>query len=58
VAYRIELTKSAVKELEKLPAKPHDKVIEHLVQLEQNPRMQGAEKPASYESAITGSCTK
>ncbi len=44
MAYRIELTKSAVKELEKLPAKPHDKVIEHLVQLEQNPRMQGAEK--------------
>lgn len=42
--YRIELTKSAVKELERLPSKTHDKVIEHIVQLEQNPRLFGAEK--------------
>lgn len=42
--YRIELTKSAVKELERLPAKTHDKVIEHIVQLEENPRLFGAEK--------------
>ena len=44
MAYRIELTKSAVKELERLPAKTHDKVVEHLVQLEQNPRVFGSEK--------------
>ena len=44
MAYRIELTKSAVKELQRLPAKIHDKVIEHLVQLEQDPRLFGAEK--------------
>jgi mRNA interferase RelE/StbE len=44
MAYRIELTKSAVKELERLPVKTHDKVIEHLVQLEQNPRLFGSEK--------------
>ena len=44
MAYRIELTKSAVKELERLPAGSHDKVVEHLIQLEQNPRLFGAEK--------------
>ena len=42
--YRIELTKSAVKELERLPAKTHDKVIQHIVQLEQDPRIFGSEK--------------
>ncbi|HQU93749.1 MAG TPA: type II toxin-antitoxin system RelE/ParE family toxin [Pyrinomonadaceae bacterium] len=44
MAYRIELTKSAVKELERLPAKTHDKVVEHLFQLEQDPRVFGSEK--------------
>jgi mRNA interferase RelE/StbE len=48
--YRIELTKSAVKELERLPSKTHDKVIEHLVQLEQNPRLFGAEKLTGIEA--------
>jgi mRNA interferase RelE/StbE len=42
--YRIELKESAVKELERLPAKSHYKIIEHLVQLEQNPRVFGSEK--------------
>jgi mRNA interferase RelE/StbE len=44
VTYRIELTKSAVKELERLPSRTHDKIVDHLVQLEQNPRIRGAEK--------------
>ena len=44
MAYRIELSKSAVKELERLPSRTHDKIVEHLVQLEHNPRMRGAEK--------------
>ncbi len=44
MAYRIELTKSAIKELERLPARSHDKIVEHLVQLEQDPRLFGAEK--------------
>jgi hypothetical protein len=44
VAYRIELTKSAIKELERLPARFHDKVVERLTQLQQDPRVFGAEK--------------
>ena len=50
MAYRIELTKSAVKELERLPAKTHDKIIQHLVQLEQNPRIFGSEKLAGIDA--------
>jgi len=41
--YRIVLTKSAVKELDGLPAKLHAKVIDHLRQLEQNPRIVGGD---------------
>jgi mRNA interferase RelE/StbE len=44
MAYKIVLVKSAVKELEKLSAKIHDKIVEHLRQIEANPRMFGAEK--------------
>ncbi len=44
MAYKIVLAKSAVKELESLPTKLHDKVIEHLRQLEENPRIFGVEK--------------
>ena len=44
MAYRIDLTKSAIKELERLSAKTHDKIIQHFVELEQNPRTPGAEK--------------
>jgi mRNA-degrading endonuclease RelE of RelBE toxin-antitoxin system len=64
VAYRIELTKSAVKELEELPEKFHDKIVEHLVQLEQNPRQFGAEKLTGFDAyklrvgSFTGSFTK
>ena len=42
--YRIVLTKSAIKELEGLSPKIHDKIVAHLRQLEQNPRIFGAEK--------------
>jgi mRNA interferase RelE/StbE len=44
MAYTITLTKSAIKELDSLPAKTHDRVVEHLRQLEQDPRLKGAEK--------------
>jgi mRNA interferase RelE/StbE len=44
MAYTINLTKSAIKELDSLPAKIHDRVVEHLRQLEQDPRLKGAEK--------------
>lgn len=44
MAYRISLTRSAAKELAGLPSKTHDKIIEHLRQLETNPRLFGAEK--------------
>ena len=42
--YRIILTKSATKELDGLPDKTHDQVVGHLRQLEENPRVFGAEK--------------
>ena len=44
MTFRIVLTKSAVKELDGLPPKIHDKVVDHLRQLEENPRIFGAEK--------------
>ncbi len=42
--YEIILKKSAVKELENLLIKQHDRIIEHLKQLQENPRIFGAEK--------------
>ena len=48
--YKIVLAKSAVKELESLPTKPHDRVIEHLRQLEENPRLFGTEKLTAREA--------
>lgn len=42
--YRILLTKSAAKELDGLSQRTHDKIVEHLRQLEDNPRLFGAEK--------------
>lgn len=42
--YRIVLTKPAIKELSGLPNKTHDKVVEHLRELEENPRVSGSEK--------------
>lgn len=48
--YKITLAKSAVKELASLPTKPHDRIIEHLRQLEENPRIFGAEKLKAREA--------
>ena len=42
--FRIALSKSAAKELDGLPTKTHDKIVEHLHQLEENPRIFGTEK--------------
>ncbi|MBA2735560.1 MAG: type II toxin-antitoxin system RelE/ParE family toxin [Pyrinomonadaceae bacterium] len=42
--YKIVLVKSAVKELESVSGKTHDRIIKHLQQLEENPRVFGAEK--------------
>lgn len=42
--YRITLARSAVKELDSLSPKIHDKVIDHIRTLEENPRPFGAEK--------------
>jgi len=44
MAYSIVLTKSAIKDLADLPARQHDKIIEHLRQIEADPRAHGAQK--------------
>ena len=44
MSYRVVLTRSAIKELDGLPLKTHDQVVEHLRQLEENPRVFGSEK--------------
>jgi mRNA-degrading endonuclease RelE of RelBE toxin-antitoxin system len=61
--FRIALSKSAAKELDGLPTKTHDKIVEHLHQLEENPRIFGTEKltaimPISSESGTTESSTR
>ena len=48
--YRIALTKSAAKELSALPARTHDKIVEHLRQLEHDPRIFGSEKLTGIEA--------
>ena len=48
--YKIVLVKSAVKELESLPTKMHDRIIERLQQLEENPRVFGTEKLTAREA--------
>ena len=50
MSYKIVLAKSAVKELESLPAKMHDKIIEHLRQIQTNPRLFGAKKLTAREA--------
>jgi mRNA interferase RelE/StbE len=44
MAYVIFLKKSAEKELDRLPAKIHDRVMEHLIAPKENPRPFGARK--------------
>jgi mRNA interferase RelE/StbE len=48
--YRVVLTKSGAKELDGLPLKIHDRVVEQLRRLEQNPRGLGAEKLTALEA--------
>lgn len=48
--YKIVLVKSAVKELEGLPGKLNNRIIEHLRQLEENPRLSGAEKLTALDA--------
>lgn len=50
MSYKIVLVKSAVKELGNLPTKLHERIIEHLRQLEENPHLFGAEKLTAYEA--------
>ena len=42
--YRINLKRSVVKELDDLSPRTHSKIIEHFRQLEEDPRLFGAEK--------------
>ena len=44
MAYRVVLTRSAEKELDRLPDRTHDKIVAQLRKLEANPRLYGAEK--------------
>ena len=44
MTYFVNLKRSAEKELERLPARIHDKVIERLTSLKENPRPDGAKK--------------
>jgi mRNA interferase RelE/StbE len=44
MAYSIILTKSAIKELDDLPARQRGKIIEHLKEIEADPRVQGSQK--------------
>lgn len=48
--YKIVLVKSAVKELESVSEKTHDRIVEHFRQLEANPRVFGAEKLTGREA--------
>jgi mRNA interferase RelE/StbE len=48
--YRIVLSRSAAKELGRLPDKIHDKVLERLRKLETEPRGPGCEKLAGIEA--------
>ena len=42
--YKIALTRSASKELNRLSSRTHDKIVDHLRQLETDPRIFGSEK--------------
>jgi mRNA interferase RelE/StbE len=48
--YRIDLTKSAAKELGRLPTTTHDKIIDRLRELEEDPRLRGSEKLTAVDA--------
>ncbi len=48
--YKIALTRSASKELDRLSDKLHKNIVDHLRQLENDPRVFGAEKLAGIDA--------
>jgi len=44
MAYTVFLKRSAEKDLDRLPAKVHDRIMEHLIFLNESPRPIGARK--------------
>ena len=48
--FRVVLTRSAAKELDRIPAKFHNKIVEHLRAMEHDPRTAGSEKLTAYEA--------
>ena len=48
--FRVVLTRSAAKELARIPTKFHDKIVEHLRAMEHDPRTVGSEKLTAYEA--------
>lgn len=44
MAYLVSLKRSAEKELESLATRIHDKIVEHLISLRENPRPAGVKK--------------
>ncbi len=44
MAYVVNLKRSTEKELERLPARTHDKIVTRLISLQYNPRPKGAKK--------------
>jgi len=62
MAYTVYLKRSAEKELKELPAKTHDKIIDTLLSLEDNPFPRNAKsfrdvRASDYESACIGYST-
>ena len=49
MAYTVRLKRSAEKELGRLPKKSHDRIVEHLVALQETPRPTGAKKLVGRE---------
>ena len=47
--YSVSLKRSAEKELSRLPSEIHDRIIEKLITLQDNPRPQGARKLRGQE---------
>lgn len=50
MTYRVALSRSAAKELDRLPQKIHDKIIKRLRSLETEPRGSGVEKHTGIEA--------
>jgi mRNA interferase RelE/StbE len=44
MAHNVLLTKSAIKELDKLPERQRKRIVDHLIEIGANPRGRGAQK--------------